>query len=57
MLRELFLDALLSVGCGVLQAIELWNVTYWPEIKALPPGRYKYNIGKHEITFKKVKRS
>lgn len=53
-LRDLFLDAMQASGYDLITAITWWNKSYWPEIKALPPGKYAYQIGTHEITFKKV---
>lgn len=46
-----FCSAMEENGFGVLESIEKWNTIYKPEIKALPPGRYTYLIGRDEITF------
>jgi hypothetical protein len=54
-LRDLFLDAMQAAGYDLITACEWWNDEYKPEIKALPPGRYTYTIGRHEITFSKIK--
>lgn len=50
-LTNMFLTALEDSGYGVIDAIGLWNTVYKPEIKALKPGRYTYNIGRTEIKF------
>lgn len=54
-LRDLFLDAMQAAGYDLLTACEWWQDVYKPEIKALLPGKYTYNIGTHEITFSKIK--
>lgn len=56
-LCELILDALLDCGYDVIGALEVLNTEYRPQIKALPVGRHVLNIGKHEITFRKDKKS
>ena len=53
-LRDMFLDAMESNGYNVLGAIMEWNEHIYPEIKALPAGKYAYTIGRHEITFIKA---
>jgi hypothetical protein len=53
-LRELFLDAMQAAGYDLITSLQWWHKSYLPEIKALPPGKYTYTIGKHEISFKKT---
>jgi hypothetical protein len=46
-----FLDALETLGYGVMESLELWNVEYRPAILGMTAGETRtWNIGKIEIT-------
>ena len=53
-LQKLVLDALESIGYGVIESIELWNAEYLPSIRSAPAGKNKIIIGKFEISYTKV---